>query len=147
MINKSYILETINMIREENLDIRTVTMGISLFDCVSDDLERLCAKIYDKITRCVERLVPVACEIEKQCGIPIINKRIAVTPISMIGGGCDADGYIKIAKTLDRAAETLGINFIGGFGALVQKGRAARRRILSRRYRRRWQRPSGSARR
>ncbi|MGI6167322.1 MAG: PFL family protein [Eubacteriales bacterium] len=122
MINKSDILETINMIREENLDIRTVTMGISLFDCVSDDLERLCAKIYDKITRCAERLVPVACEIEKQYGIPIINKRIAVTPISMIGGGCDADGYIKIAKTLDRAAETLGINFIGGFGALVQKG-------------------------
>ena len=122
MINMSDILETINMIREENLDIRTVTMGISLFDCVSDDVDRLCEKVYDKITRCAERLVPVACEIEKQYGIPIINKRIAVTPVSMIGGACDVDGYIKIAKTLDRAAEALGVNFIGGFGALVQKG-------------------------
>jgi len=122
MINMSDILETINMIREENLDIRTVTMGISLFDCVSDDVDRLCEKVYEKITRCAERLVPVACEIEKQYGIPIINKRIAVTPVSMIGGACDVDGYIKIAKTLDRAAEALGVNFIGGFGALVQKG-------------------------
>lgn len=125
MINMNDILETINMIREENLDIRTVTMGISLFDCVSDDVDRLCTKVYDKITRTAERLVPVACEIEKQYGIPIINKRISVTPISMIGGSCDVDGYVKLAKTLDRAAETLGINFIGGFGALVQKGTSA----------------------
>lgn len=122
MINMTDILETINMIREENLDIRTVTMGISLFDCVSDDIDRLCAKVYDKITRTAGRLVPVCCEIEKQYGIPIINKRIAVTPVSMIGGACDSDGYVKLAKTLDRAVRELGVNFIGGFGALVQKG-------------------------
>lgn len=122
MINMTDILETINMIREENLDIRTVTMGISLFDCVSDDINRLCTKVYDKIVRSAGQLVPVCREIEKQYGIPIINKRVAVTPISMIGGACDSDGYVKLAKTLDRAARELGINFIGGFGALVQKG-------------------------
>ncbi len=122
MLNTSDILETINMIREENLDIRTITMGISLYDCVSEDENRLCDKIYDKITKSAERLVPVGCEIEKKYGIPIVNKRISVTPISIVGGGISPDGYIKVAKTLERAAQELGINFIGGFGALVQKG-------------------------
>jgi Uncharacterized conserved protein len=125
MINMTDILETINMIREENLDIRTVTMGISLFDCVSDDEDRLCAKVYDKITRTAERLVPVAREIEKQYGIPIINKRVSVTPISLIGGACSVEGFVKLAHALDRAAAELGIDFIGGFGALVQKGTGA----------------------
>ncbi len=122
MIDMKHILETINMIREENLDIRTVTMGISLFDCVSDDEDKLCAKVYDKIMHRAEKLVSTACDIEKQYGIPIINKRISVTPISMIGGSCSEGGYLKLAKTLDRAAADLGINFIGGFGAMVQKG-------------------------
>ena len=122
MLNITDILETIGMIREENLDIRTVTMGISLFDCVSDDEDRLCAKVYDKITRTAERLVPVAREIEKQYGIPIINKRVAVTPVSMIGGACTSDGFVKLAHALDNAAAELGIDFIGGFSALVQKG-------------------------
>ncbi len=122
MINTSDILETINMIRQENLDVRTITMGISLFDCVSDDENRLCDKIYDKITKSAERLVPVGCEIEKKYGIPIVNKRVAVTPVSLIGGDISPEGYIKIAKTLQRAADTLGINFIGGFSALVQQG-------------------------
>ena len=122
MLDTKNILETINMIREENLDIRTVTMGISLFDCVSDDRERLCGKIYDKITGCAEKLVSTCSEIEKQYGIPIINKRVSVTPIALIGGDLPAGAYVDIAKTLDRAADTLGINFIGGFGAQVQKG-------------------------
>ncbi|MBE6538258.1 MAG: PFL family protein [Ruminococcaceae bacterium] len=122
MLNTSEILETINMIREENLDIRTITMGISLLDCVSEDEDRLCEKIYDKITKKAERLVPVGCEIEKEYGIPIVNKRVSVTPISLVGGDISPEGYIKVAKTLDRAAKTLGINFIGGFGALVHKG-------------------------
>ncbi len=122
MIDMKNILETINMIREENLDIRTVTMGISLFDCVSDDEDKLCSRVYEKIMRRAEKLVPTACDIEKQYGIPIINKRISVTPISMIGGSCSEEGYLKLAKTLDRAATNLGVNFIGGFGAMVQKG-------------------------
>ena len=120
--NSSDILETINMIHSENLDIRTITMGISLFDCVSDDTERLCERIYDKITKRAEGLVKTGEDIEKKYGIPIINKRVAVTPVSLIGGGADPDGYVKIAKTLDRAAKALGINFIGGFSALTQKG-------------------------
>ncbi len=122
MLNTSDILETINMIREENLDIRTITMGISLFDCVSEDEGRLTQKIYDKITKTARRLVPVGEEIEKQYGIPIVNKRISVTPVSLIGGAVSPEGYIKIARTLDRAASELGINFIGGFSALVHKG-------------------------
>jgi len=116
------ILETINMIRQEGLDIRTITMGISLYDCVSDDTSRLCDKIYDKITKRAEHLVEIGASIEKKYGIPIINKRVSVTPVSLIGGACEADGYVKIAKALDRAANNVGINFIGGFSALVQKG-------------------------
>ncbi len=122
MVNTKDILETINMIREENLDIRTITMGISLYDCVSEDEDRLCERIYDKITRSAERLVETGCDIEKKYGIPIVNKRVSVTPVSLIGGACSPDGYLKIARTLDRAAKTLGINFIGGYSALVQKG-------------------------
>lgn len=122
MLNTSDILETIGMIREENLDIRTITMGISLFDCVSEDEDRLCEKIYDKITKKAEHLVKTGCDIEKEYGIPIVNKRVSVTPVSLIGGALSPDGYIKVARTLDRAAAALGINFIGGFGALVHKG-------------------------
>ena len=122
MINTQDILETINMIREENLDIRTITMGISLWDCVSEDTDRLCTRIYDKITRRAEHLVATGAEIEKMYGIPIVNKRVSVTPVSLIGGAASPEGYIKIAHTLQRAADTLGINFIGGFSALVQKG-------------------------
>lgn len=122
MLNIHDILETINMIKDENLDIRTVTMGISLFDCVSEDENRLNDKIYDKITKSAENLVSECSEIEKQYGIPIINKRVSLTPISLVGGELPSESYVRLAKTLDRAAKTLGINFIGGFGALVQKG-------------------------
>jgi uncharacterized protein (UPF0210 family) len=116
------VLETINMIKEENLDIRTITMGISLYDCAGDDIDTVCDRIYDKITTKARDLVKVGCEIEKEYGIPIINKRVSVTPISLIGGKYSKDDYVKMAQTLDRAASTLGINFIGGFSALVQKG-------------------------
>ena len=122
MINTQDVLETINMIREECLDIRTITMGISLWDCVSEDTDRLCAKIYDKITKKAEHLVKTGSDIEKMYGIPIVNKRVSVTPVSLIGGAASPEGYLKIAHTLQRAADTLGINFIGGFSALVQKG-------------------------
>ena len=122
MLNTSDILETIHMISEENLDVRTVTMGISLLDCVSDDQSRLETKIYDKITKKAEKLVSVCEDMEKSYGVPIINKRVSVTPISMIGGNITSEGYVRLAHTLQRAADTLGINFIGGYSALVQKG-------------------------
>ena len=122
MLNTSDILETIRMIREENLDIRTVTMGISLFDCISDDPTRLEQKIYDKITTSAKNLVSVCRELEETYGIPIVNKRISVTPISYIGAGLSPDGFVRLAKVLERAASELGVNFIGGFSAHVQKG-------------------------
>lgn len=122
MINTEDILETINMIRQENLDIRTITMGISLLDCVSEDEDRLCDKIYDKITKQAKDLVKTGEAIEKDYGVPIVNKRVSVTPISLVGGAISPEGYIKVAHTLERAAQNLGINFIGGFSALVHKG-------------------------
>lgn len=132
MINTADIFETMNMIREENLDIRTITMGISLLDCVSDDEDRLCAKVYDKITKNADRLVSVGEEISKDYGIPIVNKRVSVTPVSLIGGALTEDGYIHLAKTLDKAAEAVGINFIGGYSALVHKGiTPSERRMIS----------------
>ena len=114
MIETRDILETISMIRQENLDIRTITMGISLLDCVSDDADVLCDRIYDKITTKAENLVETGNKIEKKYGIPIVNKRVSVTPVSLIGGRINRDGYIKVAHTLQRAAEQTGINFIGG---------------------------------
>ena len=124
MLNISDILETINMIHAEHLDVRTITMGISLLDCApySQDNKTLCDRIYDKITKKAERLVSVGEDIEKEYGIPIVNKRVSVTPISLVGGNRSTEDYVNIAKTLDRAAHTLGINFIGGFSALVHKG-------------------------
>ncbi len=122
MPSRNDIFETINMIREECLDIRTITMGISLFDCQCDDEKRLCSKIYDKIMFHARDLVQTGVDIEKEYGIPIINKRVSVTPVSLMCGGISRDGALNIARTLDRAAAELGINFIGGYSALVQKG-------------------------
>ncbi|MBE6604450.1 MAG: PFL family protein [Ruminococcaceae bacterium] len=122
MLNVADILETIGMIREENLDIRTITMGISLLDCVSEDADRLCDKVYDKITKTAEHLVDTGISIEREYGIPIVNKRVSVTPVSLVGGAISPEGYLKLAHTLQRAAKTLGINFIGGYSALVHKG-------------------------
>ena len=124
MINTRDILETIQMIENENLDIRTVTMGISLLDCCCDDIDRSCAKVYDKITRLAERLVPEVDTIEKEYGIPIINKRIAVTPVAMLTAASGGDP-VRYAKTLQRVADAVGVNFIGGYSALVQKGFSA----------------------
>ena len=129
MLNTKDILETITMIQEENLDIRTITMGISLLDCADSDIQVSCRKIYDKITRCAKHLVSVGNDIEKEYGIPIINKRISVTPISMLVAVSGGDP-VEYAKTLDRASKAVGVNFIGGFSALVQKGFAAGDREL-----------------
>ena len=131
MLNTKDILETIRMIDDENLDIRTITMGISLLDCADSDIKRSADKVYDKICRLAEKLVPTGCDIEKMYGIPIINKRISVTPISMLAAVSGGDPVLY-AKTLERAAHTVGVNFIGGYSALVQKGFAAGDRELIR---------------
>ena len=130
MINTKDILETIKMIEEEHLDIRTITMGISLRDLASSDIHVLADKVYDKITRRAEKLVATGEQIERELGIPIINKRISVTPIAMIGAVTDADSYVPLARALDRAASATGVNFVGGFSALVQKGFAKGDEIL-----------------
>ena len=124
MLNTSDILETIKMIQDENLDIRTITMGISLLDCADSDIDKSCEKIYEKICRLAGNLVKTGEDIEKKYGIPIVNKRISVTPIAMLVGVSGGDP-VKYAKTLDRAAKTVGVNFIGGYSALVQKGFSA----------------------
>lgn len=125
MFNAGDILETIRMIQDECLDIRTTTMGISLLDCIDPDISKACDKVYDKITRKAEKLVETGEKIEKEYGIPIINKRIAVTPIAMLAAACPKDSPVKFAKALQRAAETCGVNFVGGYSALVHKGFSA----------------------
>ena len=130
MMNSNNILETIKMIEEEKLDIRTITMGISLLDCIDSDGDRAREKIYNKITTSARDLVNVAKEIENEFGIPIVNKRVSVTPISIIAGATNEDNYLKFAETLDKAAEDLGIDFIGGFSALVHKGYTKGDKIL-----------------
>ena len=122
MINEDLILETINMIKLYNLDIRTVTLAISLRDCMDSDVDVVCENIYNKITHYAKNLVEYANDLENDYSIPIINKRIAVTPISLVGESCKNPDYVKIAKTLDKAAKDASVNFIGGFSALVEKG-------------------------
>ena len=121
MYNKREIIETIQMIKEQNLDVRTITMGISLIDCMDTDINKSCEKVYNKIYNCAKDLVKVGDAISKKYGIPIINKRVAVTPISMLVGVSGGDPVLY-AKTLDKVANDIGIDFIGGFSALVQKG-------------------------
>lgn len=130
MINLYDILETTQMIQEENLDIRTITMGISLRDCCHSDIKVSTAKVYDKITRLAKDLVKTGEKIEAKYGIPIIHKRIAVTPIAMVAESCDSDEYVLFAEALDRAAAATGVNFIGGYSALVHKGYTKGDRIL-----------------
>ncbi len=125
MVNVHDILETITMIQDENLDVRTITMGISLLDCCDPDIDKACEKVYRKITTLAKDLVKTGEDIEKQYGIPIIHKRIAVTPIAMILAPCKGGDPVKFALTLDRAAKDVGVNFIGGYSALVHKGFAA----------------------
>lgn len=132
MINLYEVQETNKMIEESNLDVRTITMGISLLDCCDTDVDKVCENIYNKITTQAKNLVSTGCEIENEFGIPIVNKRISVTPISLVGGSCckTADDYVKIAKALDRAALEVGVNFLGGYSALVSKGMTDSDRLL-----------------
>lgn len=129
LVNYDDVMETISMIQEENLDIRTTTMGISLIDCADSDIDKSCNKIYDKICRRAENLVARADEISNELGIPIVNKRVSVTPISILLGVSGGDP-VKYALTLDKAANSVGIDFIGGYSALVQKGLSAGDREL-----------------
>ena len=124
MIDVYDILETIKMIQDECLDIRTITMGISLLDCIDSDIDKACDKVYDKITRCAAKLAVTAENIEKEYGIPIINKRLSVTPIAIVSAACNASP-VKFALTMERAAKAVGVDLIGGYSALVQKGFSA----------------------
>ena len=130
MVSIENILETNRMISEENLDVRTITMGISLLSCAHADGRTLCDRIYDRITKEAENLVSVGNELERELGIPIINKRVSVTPISLVAGSSDLRDYTAVAKAMDRAAKEVGIDFIGGFSALVSKGYTESDRIL-----------------
>lgn len=122
MITKKEARQTNEMIREDNLDVRTITMGINILDCADQDIKGFCDKIYDKITKNAERLVQTGDEIAVEYGIPVVNKRISVTPVALAASACRAESYVPIAEALDRAAKEVGVNFIGGFSALVQKG-------------------------
>ena len=132
MLNINEVIETNKMIHEMNLDVRTITMGISLLDCVSESLDEVCENIYKKITTKAKNLVKVGKEIEKEFGIPIVNKRISITPIALVGGACckDPEDFVRIAKELDRCAKEVGVNFIGGYSALVNKGMTKADRYL-----------------
>ena len=130
MLSIDNILETNQMIHDNKLDVRTITMGISLLECASSSGKELCNRIYDRITKEAEHLVKTGEDIEREFGVPIINKRISVTPISLVAGGSDLTSYVPIAEALDRAAKTVGVNFIGGFSALVTKGETKADRIL-----------------
>lgn len=122
LINSSEILQTIEMIDQQHLDVRTVTMGISLLDCADSSMDQCCRKVYDKICRKADKLVETGCAIEREFGIPIVNKRISVSPISLVAAACREEDYTPLALTLDKAAKAVGVNFIGGFSALAQKG-------------------------
>lgn len=122
MLSIENILETNRMIQDNKLDVRTITMGISLLGCISEDGDRMCTRIYDHITKEAEYLVKTGEDLERELGVPIINKRISVTPISLIGGASNLPNYVSIARALDKAAKAVGVNFIGGFSALVSKG-------------------------
>lgn len=134
MINVFEVNETNKMIQQENLDVRTITMGISLLDCADSDLNKLNENIYNKITTCAKDLVKTGQEIEKEFGIPIVNKRISITPIAMVGASAchTPEDYVTIAKTLDRAAKTVGVNFLGGYSAVVSKGMTKSDKLLIR---------------
>lgn len=122
LLNSDDIIQTIQMIDQQHLDVRTITMGISLLDCADPDLHTCSRKIYEKICRKAEHLVRTGEDIEREYGIPIVNKRISVSPIALVAGACRTESLVPIAKALDAAAKEVGVNFIGGFSALVQKG-------------------------
>ena len=134
MINQYEVIETQQMINQENLDVRTITLGISLMDCIDSDLGRLNEKIYKKVTALAENLVETGEKIESEFGIPIVNKRISVTPVGLVGGAACSkpEDYVSIARTLDKAAKKVGVNFIGGYSALVSKAMTASDEMLIR---------------
>ncbi len=130
MISISEARQTNEMIEEENLDVRTITMGINILDCADPDEKKFCEKVYDKITKKAENLVKVGEDISREFGVPVVNKRISITPMAIAAAACKSNNYVEIAKTLDKAAKEVGVNFIGGFSALVHKGMTESDRIL-----------------
>ena len=134
MINMFEVNESNNMITQEKLDVRTITMGISLLDCIDSSVEKVCENVYNKITTLAKNLVSTGKDIEKEYGIPIVNKRISVTPIALVGSAAckTTDDFVEIAKSLDRAAKEVGVNFLGGYSALVSKGMTKAEELLIR---------------
>ena len=132
MITAPEVLEAQRMVEQDNLDVRTITMGISLLDCASSNLSETCDKIYRKITTLAKGLVKTGEGISREIGVPIVHKRVSVTPVSLIGAACckTTDDYVKIAQTLDDAAKTIGVNFLGGFSAIVSKGMTTSEELL-----------------
>ncbi|MCR4604476.1 MAG: PFL family protein [Eubacterium sp.] len=132
MININEVIETNNMIENENLDVRTITLGISLLDCISDDINKTCDKVYDKITTLAKNLVKTGDDIGNEFGIPIVNKRLSVTPIALVGGSSakSTDDFVKLAKTLDKAVKQVGVNLLGGYSAIVSKKMTAADKLL-----------------
>ena len=131
-ITPEEVAETLNMVSQQNLDLRTITMGISLYGCADESMTRMCAKVYDRITQTAKNLVEVADALEREYGIPIANKRVSVTPMAQLAAACADEDLTPLAHTMNRAAETLGIDFMGGFSALVQKGMgSADRRLIN----------------
>ena len=129
-IHSNEILETIRMVSDQNFDVRTITIGIDLHDCISPNIDTLNQNIYNKITRIGKDLVQTAQHLSAKYGVPIVNQRISVTPIAQIAAATGADSYVSIAQTLDKAAKAIGVSFIGGFSALVQKGMSPADRVL-----------------
>ena len=132
MININEVIETNRMIESENLDVRTITLGISLLDCISDDINKTCDKVYDKITSLAKDLVKTGDDIGNEFGIPIVNKRLSVTPIALVGGSSakSSDDFVKLAKTLDKAVKQVGVNLLGGYSAIVSKKMTAADKLL-----------------
>ena len=132
MINLLEVTETNDMIEKENLDVRTITLGISLLDCIDSNLETVCENVYNKIYEAAKDLVKTGEQISREFGIPIVNKRISVTPIALVGGAAckTSEDFVLIARTLDRVAHDVGVNFIGGYSALVSKGMTGADRLL-----------------
>ena len=134
------VIDAIDMIDKQHLDIRTITMGISLLDCASEDVGRCCEKIYDKICHKAENLVQTGESIEREFGIPIVNKRISVTPMALVAGSCQTEDFVPFALTMDRAAKTCGVDFIGGFPRWCRRASPRAIKSCCARFRRRWRR-------
>ena len=144
-VTTDHVVETISMVTQQHLDIRTITLGLSLYGCVDHDVEVVANKVYDRLTTAAENLVPTAEQLHREFGIPIINKRISVTPVAALAAATDAEDLTPIAQAMDRAAKEVGVDYVGGFSALVQRAWQTQIAVSSTAFPRRLPPPTGSA--